>query len=88
MWCNLHGRVSSGRGGTTNEQWALHSLLLHLLGHVNHLVQRGSDQTGETNDIGVDSLGLGNNLVGWKVGHDTEINNLKDRAEKQNEWVK
>mmetsp|Transcript_36938 Transcript_36938/g.59359 ORF Transcript_36938/g.59359 Transcript_36938/m.59359 type:complete len:281 (-) Transcript_36938:1252-2094(-) len=48
---NFDCRVHLGGRGATHEQGNLHSLSLHGLGHVHHLVQRGGDEAREAADV-------------------------------------
>lgn len=48
---DLDGRVGLGRGGAADEQRRRHVAPLHLLGHVDHLVQRRRNQTRKADDV-------------------------------------
>ena len=60
---NLDRGVGGGRGRTADQQWHLEALTLHLLGDIDHFVQRGSDQTRQADDVGTELDRLGENLV-------------------------
>jgi hypothetical protein len=71
FWGNLDGSVNARRGGSTNQQWQVHATTFHLLSNVDHLIERGSNETRQTNDIDVlrDS-GVENLLAG---DHNTHV---------------
>mmetsp|Transcript_52607 Transcript_52607/g.122457 ORF Transcript_52607/g.122457 Transcript_52607/m.122457 type:complete len:302 (-) Transcript_52607:1127-2032(-) len=48
---DLHSRVSLGRCGASDQQRSLEATGLHLLCHIDHLVQRGRDEPRQPNDI-------------------------------------
>ncbi len=52
-WRDLDGRVGLGGRRPADEQRYLEALALHLLGVVDHLVQRGRDEPGEPDDVRV-----------------------------------
>eukprot|EP00053_Salpingoeca_punica_P018065 m.175524 g.175524 ORF g.175524 m.175524 type:complete len:1311 (+) comp17350_c0_seq2:4566-8498(+) len=71
---DLHGGVDLGRGGAADEQRDLHAGALHFLGDIDHLVERGSDEARETDDVG---LVLDGGLEDLRAGcHDTEVDDL------------
>mmetsp|Transcript_72770 Transcript_72770/g.206517 ORF Transcript_72770/g.206517 Transcript_72770/m.206517 type:complete len:416 (+) Transcript_72770:1155-2402(+) len=51
LWRELDRSVALGGCGAADHKRLCHALLLHLLCHVHHLVERGSDEAGETDDI-------------------------------------
>ena len=50
---DFHRRVRLGGGRAANQQRNGEALTLHLLRHVNHLVQRRGDQPGEANQVSI-----------------------------------
>ena len=51
-WSDLDGRVLLGGCGSTNEQRDLQFQSLHLLGDMDHFVQRRRDEAGQPEDVG------------------------------------
>mmetsp|Transcript_7282 Transcript_7282/g.22028 ORF Transcript_7282/g.22028 Transcript_7282/m.22028 type:complete len:1134 (+) Transcript_7282:306-3707(+) len=49
----LDSGVHAARGGAANQQWDLDARLLHLLGHGDHLVERGRDEAAQAEDVGL-----------------------------------
>src|ERR1700689_27746 len=54
---DFNGSVCAARGCAANEQWQFETLTLHLAGHVDHLVERRSDQTAESDHVRLFCLG-------------------------------
>src|SRR5262245_14018621 len=61
-------------GGTTYKQWHLKALTLHFLGHMDHFVQRGRDQSAQSDQIRLLLLGCLQDFFRWH--HDTEVDDL------------
>ncbi len=54
---DLHGGVDAAGGGAADEERGGEALALHLLGDVDHLVEAGSDEAGEADDVHLLTLG-------------------------------
>ena len=50
-WRDLHRSMSLAGGCATDQQGNLHPEPLHLAGHMNHLIQRRSDQSAESDHV-------------------------------------
>src|SRR5476649_759216 len=48
---DLHRGVGSAGGGAADEQGQLEALAFHLTGHVDHLVERWSDQAAQSDQV-------------------------------------
>jgi len=57
-----------GSCSATNEQRKLEANSLHLLGHMNHLVQRRCDQAGQTNYVWWEEWKEGKTKPGCPLG--------------------
>ena len=75
MGFDLHGGVRAGGGGAADHQGDGEAQALHFLGDVDHLVQRGRDQPGESDDIDLMFAGGIENLLARL--HDAEIHHIK-----------
>ena len=71
---DLHRRVRGTRGGSANEEGDIEVRTLHLAGDMDHLVERGGDETAQADDVDLVLLGGGQDLVAWD--HDAEIDDL------------
>ena len=71
---DLHRRVGAAGGGAADHQRQLEALALHLGGDVAHLVERGRDQAGEPDDVGL--LGPGGLQDLRRRHHHAEIDDL------------
>ena len=71
---HLDRGVGPGGGGPTDEQRDLEPLALHLGGEVHHLVERGCDQAGQADHVGVDLLRLVEDLL--RGHHHAEVDHL------------
>jgi len=70
--------VHLGSGGASDEQRDGHLSALHLLGHEDHLVERGSDEPGEAEDLRAVLGARGEDAVG--VLHHAAVNHLKGKT--------
>ncbi len=72
---DLHRGMGAGGGGTADEQGDGEALALHLLGHVDHLVQGGGDEARQPDDVHVAGLCL---LQDFGRGdHHAEVDDLE-----------
>ena len=60
-----------GRGGAADEQRDLEARALHLLGHGDHLVERGRDQARAAEDVGLVVDARLQDVLG--VAHDADV---------------
>mmetsp|Transcript_96377 Transcript_96377/g.297191 ORF Transcript_96377/g.297191 Transcript_96377/m.297191 type:complete len:805 (+) Transcript_96377:124-2538(+) len=77
---DLHSSVALRRCGTANHEGHLHATGLHLLRHVDHLIQRGRDETGKANYVHSLLFSLFKDLV--TRDHHTHVNDLEVVAAK------
>mmetsp|Transcript_19615 Transcript_19615/g.40968 ORF Transcript_19615/g.40968 Transcript_19615/m.40968 type:complete len:314 (+) Transcript_19615:1027-1968(+) len=70
----LHSSVALGGRGTANHQRHLHVSSLHLFSNILHLVQRWSDQPGETDHVHLLLDGFVQDVVTWH--HDAHVDHL------------
>ena len=71
---DLHRRVHAAGGGAADQQRQFEALPLHLRRHMAHLVERGRDQAGQADDVGLDGARGFQNLR--RRHHDAEIDDL------------
>ncbi len=71
---DLDGGVGAAGGGSADEQRQLEALALHLVGDVDHLVERGGDEAAEADHVGL--LGLGALEDFFAGDHDAEVDDL------------
>ncbi len=71
---DLHRRVHAAGGGAADQQRQFEALPLHLGRHVAHLVERGRDQPGQPDDVGLLAARGLQNLR--RRHHDAEIDHL------------
>ena len=71
---DLHRGVQLGGGRAADQQRDGEALALHLLGHVDHLVQRGGDEAGQADDVDLDLPRLGEDLLGRD--HDAHVDHV------------
>mmetsp|Transcript_72767 Transcript_72767/g.206503 ORF Transcript_72767/g.206503 Transcript_72767/m.206503 type:complete len:333 (+) Transcript_72767:1404-2402(+) len=72
--CELYRCVTLRGCGTTNHERHRHALLLHLLCHVHHLIERGRNEARETDDIHIILDGPFQDLLAGH--HDAHVNHL------------
>ena len=66
--------VRAACGGAADNQRDIKALALHLLGDVNHLVERRRDEAGEADDVAIFLAGRGENFLAGD--HDAKVDNL------------
>ncbi len=71
---DLHRRVHAAGGGAADQQRQVEAFALHLGRDMAHLVERGRDQSGEPDDVGL--LGPGGLQDLGRRHHDAEIDHL------------
>ena len=73
-WRNLERRVHERGGGAANQQGDVQSRTLHLLGHMDHFVERGGDQAAYSHDINLLLDGAAHD--GFSRYHYAQVDNL------------
>ena len=71
---DLDGGVGAAGGGSADEQRQLEALALHLVGDVDHLVERWGDEAAEADHVGL--LGLGALEDFFAGDHDAEVDDF------------
>ena len=71
MLGELDGGMLLGGGGAADEQGRVDARAFQFLGDGDHLVERGRDQAGQADEVGLQALGLGDDLLGGR--HHAEV---------------
>jgi len=71
---DLHGGVRRAGGGAADQQRQGEAAAVHLPGDMHHLVERGRDEAGEADEIGLFFARGGEDLFAWH--HHPEVDDL------------
>lgn len=71
---DLDGGVGARGGGSADEEGLPDAALLEFLGVVDHLIERGRDESAEADDVGLVFRGGGEDAVA--IDHDAEVDDL------------